>query len=175
MRFDCLAREGVRRSADAAGLHEWLWLVSTRVSGRGERGVSTKRDLICLLLLMVPLRLLTVSLAYVRLNISPSLPLGFYRLHSVPRLLARGTLVTVQVPGWSARTVPFLKPVAAVAGEWVCRVGPVLVIHGEDYGPVYDVWRGEPLPIAIAVDTCALVPPGHVFLATAVPRSLDSR
>jgi type IV secretory pathway protease TraF len=68
-----------------------------------------------------------------------------------------------------------LKPVAAVAGEWVCRVGQALVIHGEIYGPVYDAWRGAPLPTAIAADTCALVPPEHVFLATAVPRSLDSR
>jgi conjugative transfer signal peptidase TraF len=128
-----------------------------------------------LLLMIIPLSLLTVSLAYVRLNTSPSLPLGLYRLHPVARPLTRGTLVIVHVPGWSARTVPFLKPVAAVEGEWVCRVGQALVIHGEDYGPVYDAWRGEPFPSAIAADTCATVPPGHVFLATAAPTSLDSR
>jgi type IV secretory pathway protease TraF len=137
--------------------------------------VSTMRGLILILFLVIPLSLLTVSLAYVRLNISRSLPLGLYRLHPVACPLTRGTLVIVQVPGWSARTVPFLKPVAAVAGEWVCRVGPALVIHGEDYGPVYDAWRGEPLPSAIATDTCATVPPGHVFLATTAPSSLDSR
>ena len=51
----------------------------------------------------------------------------------------------------------------------------VLVIHGENYGPIYDAWRGEPLPSAIAADTCVVVPPGHVFLATAAPSSLDSR
>jgi type IV secretory pathway protease TraF len=83
--------------------------------------------------------------------------------------------VVVDVPGWGVRPVPFLKPVAAVAGEWVCRVGQALVIHGEDYGPVYDAWRVEPLPSAIAADTCVVVPPGHVFLATAAPYSLDSR
>lgn len=126
-------------------------------------------------LLVIPLSLLTVSLASVRLNISPSLPLGLYRLHPVVRPLTRGTLVIVHVPGWSARTVPFLKPVAAVAGEWVCRVGQALVIHGEDYGPVYDVWRGEPLPSAVAEDTCVVVPPGYVFLATKALSSLDSR
>jgi type IV secretory pathway protease TraF len=153
----------------------WPWLVSTRVSGQAERGVSTKRGLLFMLFLVIPLSLLTVSLASVRLNISPSLPLGLYRLHPVVRPLTRGTLVIVHVPGWSARTVPFLKPVAAVAGEWVCRVGQALVIHGGDYGPVYDAWRGEPLPSAIAADTCATVPPGHVFLATAAPSSLDSR
>ncbi len=75
----------------------------------------------------------------------------------------------------SARTVPFLKPVAAVAGEWVCCVGDALVIHGEDYGPIYDNWRGNLLPLAIAPDTCVVVPPGYVFLATAAPSSLDSR
>jgi type IV secretory pathway protease TraF len=124
---------------------------------------------------MIPLSLMTVSLTYVRLNTSPSLPRGFYRLHPVARPLTRGLLVIVQVPGWSARTRPFLKPVAAVAGEWVCRVGDALVIHGEDYGPIYDAWRGNPLPSAIAVDTCVMVPPGYVFLATAAPSSLDSR
>jgi type IV secretory pathway protease TraF len=128
-----------------------------------------------MLLLMGPLSLLTLGPAYVRLNISPSLPLGLYRLHPVARPLTRGTLVIAQVPGWSARRVPFLKPVAAVAGEWVCRRGEALVIHGEDYGPVYEAWRGEPLPAAVAAETCARVPPGHVFLATAAPSSLDSR
>jgi type IV secretory pathway protease TraF len=126
-------------------------------------------------LVLVPLSLLAAGTSYVRLNISPCLPYGVYRMRSVTSPLPRGTLVVVHVPGWSARTVPFLKPVAAVAGEWVCRVGPALVIHGEDYGPVYDAWRGEPLPSAIAADTCATVPPGHVFLATAAPSSLDSR
>ena len=118
---------------------------------------------------------LAIGLTWIKINVSPSTPLGLYRLHPVARPLTRGTLVIVHVPGWSARTVPFLKPVAAVAGEWVCHVGQALVIHGEDYGPVYDAWRGEPLPSAIAADTCVVVPPGHVFLATAAPYSLDSR
>jgi type IV secretory pathway protease TraF len=128
-----------------------------------------------MLLLVIPLSLLTVSLTSVRLNISPSLPRGLYRLHPIVHPLTRGILVIVQVPGWSARTRPFLKPIAAVAGEWVCRVGHSLVIHGADVGPVYDVWRGSPLPSAVAADTCAVVPLGHVFLATAAPYSLDSR
>jgi len=126
-------------------------------------------------LLIVPLGLLAAGASSVRLNVSPSLPYGLYRLHAVASPLTRGTLVIVHVPGWSARTVPFLKPVAAVAGAWVCRVGPALVIHGEDYGPVYDAWRGEPLPSAVAPDTCVMVPPDHVFLATNAPYSLDSR
>ena len=98
-------------------------------------------------LVLVPLSLLAAGTSYVRLNISPSLPYGLYRLHPVARPLTRGTLVIVHVPGWSVRTRPFLKPVAAVAGEWVCRVGPALVIDHEDYGPVYETWRGEPLTL----------------------------
>jgi conjugative transfer signal peptidase TraF len=130
----------------------------------------------CLLgLVLVPLSLLAAGTSYVRLNISPSLPYGLYRMRSVASPLTRGTLVVVQVPGWSARTRPFLKPVAAVAGERVCRVGPTLVIDHRNYGPVYEAWRGDPLPSPIAADTCATVPPGHVFLATAAPSSLDSR
>jgi conjugative transfer signal peptidase TraF len=126
-------------------------------------------------LVLVPLSLLAAETSYVRLNISPSLPYGLYRMRSVASPLTRGTLVVVQVPGWSARTQPFLKPVAAVAGEKVCRVGQALVIHGEDYGPVYDAWRGESLPSAVALDCCAIVPLGHVFLASSAPYSLDSR
>jgi type IV secretory pathway protease TraF len=142
---------------------------------RGVRSVSTMRGLAAVLCVIIPLSLLAVSLTSVRFNISHSLPLGLYRLHPLARPLTPGTLAVVDVPGWSARTVPFLKPVAAVAGEWVCRVGDALVIHGEDYGPVYEAWRGDPLPSAIAADTCARVPPRHVFLATAAPSSLDSR
>src|SRR5215475_7384434 len=126
-------------------------------------------------LLIVPLSLLAVGVSAVRLNVSSSLPYGLYRLHAVAPPLTRGRLVVVRVPGWSARTRPFLKPVAAVAGEWVCRVRDALVIHGEDYGPIYETWRGNPLPSAIAVDTCLVVPPGYVFLATDAPQSLDSR
>jgi type IV secretory pathway protease TraF len=133
------------------------------------------RGLAPVLGLIIPLSLLTLSLAYVRLNISHSLPLGLYRLHPLERPLTHGVLVVVHVPGWSRTAVPFLKPVAAVAGEWVCRVGHTLIIRGQDYGPVHDTWRGVALPSAVAADTCVVVPPGHVFLATTVPHSLDSR
>ncbi|MDQ3830554.1 MAG: hypothetical protein M3361_14875, partial [Candidatus Tectomicrobia bacterium] len=48
-----------------------------------------------------------------------------------------------------------LRPVAAIAGDFVCRVGQALVIDGADFGPVYDAWRGSLLPSAIAAETCA--------------------
>jgi len=39
-----------------------------------------------------------VSTRWVRLNVSPSSPLGLYRLTAVPTPLARGTLVVLPVP-----------------------------------------------------------------------------
>jgi type IV secretory pathway protease TraF len=84
-------------------------------------------------------------------------------------------LVVIQVPGWSAPHVPFLKPVAAVAGDRVCRADHRLLIAGADYGPVYDAWKGDRLPSSVDEGRCAVVPPGHVFLASPAPQSLDSR
>jgi type IV secretory pathway protease TraF len=115
---------------------------------------------------------LAIGLTWIKINVSPSTPLGLYRLHPVARPLTRGTLVIVHVPGWSARTVPFLKPVAAVASEWVCRLGGTLMIHKEDYGPIYEESGGHRIP---HLDGCMQVPDDHVFLASKADRSLDSR
>jgi type IV secretory pathway protease TraF len=115
---------------------------------------------------------LAIGLTWIKINVSPSTPLGLYRLHPVARPLTRGTLVIVHVPGWSARTVPFLKPVAAVASEWVCRLGGTLMIHNEDYGPIYEESGGHRIP---HLDGCLQVPDDHVFLASKADRSLDSR
>jgi type IV secretory pathway protease TraF len=115
-------------------------------------------------------------LGFVRLNVSPSLPYGLYRLHRVEASALRpGMLVIAHVPGWTPWLRPLLKPVAAVAGEWVCRAGQHLRIHGTDYGVVYDRWRGAPLPSAVAEDSCVMVPSGQIFLASPAPQSLDSR
>lgn len=122
---------------------------------------------------VVPLVGLVLLFSAVRVNISPSLPYGVYLLHAVAQSLPRGTLVIVSMPAW--RDIPLLKPVAAIAGDVVCHINDRLVIHGADFGPVHEVWRGSPLPSAVAPNTCAVVPAGHVFLATAAPNSLDSR
>ena len=115
---------------------------------------------------------LAISFQWVRVNVSPSLPLGLYRIHSVQLPLTRGTLVIFLVPGWSDPTRPFLKLVAALEGERVCAVGQHLIIRDEDYGQVYDVLDGHSIP---HLEGCLVVPPGHVFLASKTDRSLDSR
>jgi type IV secretory pathway protease TraF len=52
--------------------------------------------------------LLWVALAHFRLNVSPSVPLGVYRVHRVPDRLDRGMLVLVSVPDrW--KTIAFAR------------------------------------------------------------------
>jgi type IV secretory pathway protease TraF len=129
-----------------------------------------------LLLVLVPLGGLVLLFGYVRVNISPSLPYGLYRIHSMDAVtppLTPGTLVVVSLPAW--RDMPLLKPVAAAAGDRVCRLGGRLVIEGMDYGSIFAEWNGQPLPTAIAPESCLVILPGEVFLATAAPQSLDSR
>ncbi len=117
-----------------------------------------------------------LSTRWVRLNISPSVPLGLYRLAPVQTPLVRGTLVVLPVPtsvhGVWSRWVPLLKPVAAVAGDEVCIWGETLWIHGDNYGPVWREAHGQPLP---HLDGCVPVGEGEVFLASPAPNSLDSR
>lgn len=126
-----------------------------------------------ILLLIAPLGGLACLTAYVRLNVSPSLPYGLYRVHAVAERLTVGTLVLLDRPAW--RPHPLLKPIAALAGERVCHRDGHLIIRDEDYGAIYASWRGHPLPAVIAPETCLTVPPGQVFVATAAPQSLDSR
>jgi conjugative transfer signal peptidase TraF len=117
-----------------------------------------------------------VSTRWVRVNLSPSVPRGVYRLAAVAPPLARGTLVVLPVPAgvraWQPRGVPLLKPVAAVAGDVVCVGADGLWVEGRWYGPVYEEAHGMPLP---QLRGCFFVPAGAVFLASAVPKSLDAR
>jgi type IV secretory pathway protease TraF len=109
-----------------------------------------------------------------RLNVTASLPLGLYRLYHLQMMPAYGDLVTFALPAdlrlhWLLGT--FTKPVAGLPGDVVCIQGSRLTINARDYGPVLDE-----APIHQYADgTCRTVPPGHVFTASAIPRSYDSR
>ena len=123
-----------------------------------------------------------VSTHWVRLNISPSTPLGLYRLAAVTRPLTHGTLVVLPVPvsiqPWHSPWVPLLKPVAAVAGDVVCVWGGTLWVWTQPgspprwYGLVWQQAQGKMLP---RIDGCLAVEAGHIFLASAARNSLDSR
>jgi len=116
------------------------------------------------------------ALPWYRVNISPSVPYGLYRLQPVPATLERGDLVVLPVPAsaqpWHSRWLPLLKPVAATAGQDVCVQDDTLWIGAQSYGPVRHEAHGRSLP---HLEGCAIVAPGTVFLASHAPASLDSR
>lgn len=114
-------------------------------------------------------------------NASPSVPIGFYRIkQAFPRL---GDLVLVQLPGPMAtladrrgylpRSAYLLKPIAAVAGDRVCRFGVHIFI------------RRRFVALALAADTgarpmptwhgCRTLQTGDVFLLANDPASFDGR
>jgi len=117
-----------------------------------------------------------VSTRWVRVNVSPSAPLGLYRLAAVAPPLARGTLVVLPVPPavrfWHSAWLPLLQPVAALPGDLVCTGAAGRGIEGQGGGPVEPEAGGAPLP---RLRSCVRLPAGAVFLASPAPRSLDGR
>jgi len=145
---------------------------TTRPVGCASRARCTRSTLVLGVLVLAAVG----STRWVRLNLSPSVPVGVYRLARLAPPLARGTLVILSAPAsmrpWWHSFAALLKPVAAVAGEEVCGVEGALFIHGEAYGPIYTEADGKPLP---HLDGCQVVPEGAVFLASTQPKSLDGR
>jgi type IV secretory pathway protease TraF len=146
------------------------WTMRSR--GRAPRARYMRSSLVLGALVLAAV----VSTHWVRLNLSSSVPLGFYRLERLAPPLQRGTLVVLSAPAsirpWWHSFASLLKPVAAVAGDEVCGVEGALFIHGEAYGPIYTEADGKPLP---HLDGCQVVPEGAVFLASTQPKSLDGR
>jgi type IV secretory pathway protease TraF len=114
-------------------------------------------------------------------NVSPSVPVGFYRL--APGAPMRGDLAVVQLPvplrafadarGYLPRSFLLLKPVAAKAGDFVCRLGPRLWISGRGSVPIRTAdGLGRPL---LAWRGCGRLNIGQVFLLSPAPGSYDSR
>lgn len=112
-------------------------------------------------------------------NASASVPIGLYavRARHAPKV---GDLVAVAPPPplarflaerhYLPRGVPLLKPVAAVAGQRVCRTGPRISVDGTPLGEaqardrrrrILPAWRG-----------CRTLAAGDVFLMN--PRVSDS-
>lgn len=115
-------------------------------------------------------------------NASASVPRGLYIVKpAVPR---RGDLAVVRPPASVAHFmdrrhyvplgIPLLKPVAAVSGATVCRVGPDVTVDGAPLAMALRADRlGRPLPVWSG---CHHLIPGELFLlADASPSSFDSR
>src|SRR5438552_8418801 len=127
----------------------------------------------------------------VRLNVSPSVPLGLYRMVDEP--VARGVLVVACVPltaarlarerGYLARgscpggTQPVLKRIGAVPGDLVDLELDGIAVNAArlpDSAPAVSDTRGRPLPHAPWGRT--VVAPGEVWLiGIETSRSWDSR
>ncbi|MCQ9156692.1 S26 family signal peptidase [Acidomonas methanolica] len=116
-------------------------------------------------------------------NATASTPVGLYRLQSVSTLHV-GDLIAIRPPsdiagmlargGYLPFGVPLLKPVAALPGQRVCRIGAAVSVDGKALGEalVHD-HRGRPLPVW---QGCRHVLPGQIFVMNpAVPTSLDGR
>lgn len=116
-------------------------------------------------------------------NETASVPVGLYRLRLDPAPHV-GDVVAVHLPrheamllatrGYLPLGVPLLKPVAALAGQTVCRTGQRVTIDGQFAGDAQSVdHRGRPLPVW---QGCQHLAADQVFVMNpAEPRSLDSR
>jgi conjugative transfer signal peptidase TraF len=116
-------------------------------------------------------------------NVSGSVPTGLYRVRPA-RDLTVTTLVVAYPPEplatWLAegrylpRGVPLLKPVLALAGQTVCRIGPVITVDGRERGVAREQdHSGRPLPVW---QGCRAIGDGEAFLMNPdEPASLDGR
>jgi conjugative transfer signal peptidase TraF len=116
-------------------------------------------------------------------NASASVPIGLYRI-APGRAVRPGVLVALRPGASLARFMAgrhylesgavLVKPVAAVAGETVCRRGGLVTIGGVPVAVALSVdSRHRPLPVWSG---CRRLPVDAVFLlASAVPDSFDSR
>lgn len=116
------------------------------------------------------------------LNTTASVPVGLYRLSS-PGEVSVGDLVVVtpdpelaaflEEGGWLPRGVPLLKPVAAAAGQSVCRRALDVTIDGRLMARALKVdGLGRRLP---TWNGCRLLEPGEVFLLATAFGSVDGR
>jgi conjugative transfer signal peptidase TraF len=118
-------------------------------------------------------------------NPTRSEPMGFYRI--VPhdaQDYRRGMAVVFPVPdsfrtlvygrGWLRPRVPFLKTIAAMAGDQVCVDDKHFEVNRIPGGPVYSVdSTGAPLP---KIRGCFVIPAGYFVPASSYSaRSFDGR
>jgi len=116
------------------------------------------------------------------LNTTASVPVGLYGL-SPSGPARQGELLVVRPNpalatfldegGWLPRGVPLIKPVGAVAGQSVCRLGRDLFIDGRLAARALEVdGQGRTLP---AWSGCRILGPGEVLLLAPAFGSLDGR
>ena len=114
-------------------------------------------------------------------NASSSVPIGFYAIERRP--LRRGDLALVKLPtniaAWAAdrgylpRSAYLIKPVAAIGGDRVCRIGRTLLVRGriavtaasrDAAGRPMLQWHG-----------CRVLRSGELFVVSSGLNSFDGR
>ncbi len=135
---------------------------------------------------------LVVRFLALSLNLTSSMPVGFYRLQRVERVPVRGDLVEICLPPALARfanarnymppgtcpehTAPLLKLVAAIGGDSIDVSTAGVRVNGRSLPGSAAKPRdpaGRPLPRV--PPGRYLVPLGYVWLWTPCPRGWDSR
>ncbi len=121
--------------------------------------------------------------ADVLVNVTPSVPVGFYLTAPIAVEPVPGDLVyfapetvlgsTLSARGYVSPDAALLKPVAAAAGQHVCIHDGVLDIDGKPFSRLRPTDRlGRPLqPFHI----CRTLTRGELYVAVRDDRSLDSR
>jgi conjugative transfer signal peptidase TraF len=116
-------------------------------------------------------------------NVSASVPVGLYRI-TPGGTVRRGMIAAVRPAPDLARFMAardylgagalLLKPIAATAGQTVCRTGLVITIDSRPVAAALRTDRiGRPLPVWSG---CRILSPGTVFLLTrTVSGSFDGR
>lgn len=172
-------RHGARIFYDSAQLIAWSKTIQRCTRPRLASRLRLLAGLLALLACLLTLYLWKRPLLIY--NLSPSVPIGLYRVIGGPP--RPGDLAVVQLPqhagwwaerrGYLAASAYLLKPVAAVAGDRVCRFGlQIFVRHRsaaqartkDRHARMMPSWQG-----------CRTLTAGELFLLADHPTSLDSR
>jgi conjugative transfer signal peptidase TraF len=125
-----------------------------------------------------------------RLNLTPSEPLGLWRIVALDRAAAVGDLVFICPPasapfvearerGYLRRGLcpgdfaPLIKTVVALAGQRI-DIAENVIVDGNPI-PSSDVWTEDGQGRTIRPFAGGIVPPGHLFLHSSFASSYDSR
>jgi conjugative transfer signal peptidase TraF len=114
-------------------------------------------------------------------NASPSVPIGFYSIERRP--LRRGDLALVRLPpkiadwaaerGYLPRSAYLIKPVAAVRGDHVCRIGRTILVRGH-VAATASIGDAAARPM-LQWHGCRVLKSGESFLVSSTRNSFDSR
>ena len=115
-------------------------------------------------------------------NASASVPTGLYRLTAGP--VKKGALAAIRLPspllklaarrGYLGPRALLIKPVAATAGDIVCRRGQLVTINGAMAASVRTV-DAQGRKLVPMRQGCRRLRAGQVFVLSRAPGSFDSR